>query len=162
MLNWLLRLEDIYRNTNNNPYGHLLDKYLEAGVYEMEIMEEFEEKNARYGDLLEKGKAAEEQSRIRMMERIERKEREEQERIDKNAAFVERIFAKKKEHEEAEADRLRKEREEAERLQKYLDGVQRLVDIREDVPKRVARTKAMLERNAQKRREHEEKMRWFE
>lgn len=70
MLNWLLRLEDIYRNTNNNPYGHLLDKYLEAGAYEMEIMEECEEKNARYGDLLERNaqKRREHEEKMRWFE----------------------------------------------------------------------------------------------
>lgn len=57
-------------NTNNNPYGHLLDKYLEAGAHEMEIMEECEEKNARYGELLERNaqKRREHEEKMRWFE----------------------------------------------------------------------------------------------
>lgn len=171
--------------TNNNKYGHLLDKYMHDTHVDYKTKQEREEETrSKYGNLLEnvkldysalelmvkidesgrerRRKEAEEEERAnrRRQERIEREKREHQERIDKNSAFVESIIAKK----EAEREAARKEAEEkrlkAEREQNFLNGIQRLIDFKDETAAMIARTNKMLQAEEEKRKAHEEKMAW--
>ena len=99
-------------NNNNNPYGHLLDKYLDGAHFDYRTDKQKEEEaKAKYGHLLDYAKPDYkiykdiigvddvcrrmrqqraddyEQANIRRQERIENERREQQERIDRNNAL---------------------------------------------------------------------------
>ena len=165
-----------------NRYGHLLGEYVDHAHADYATKQEREEEaRNRYGHLLDyakpdykihediirlndmcrkmsQQKAEEyEQANRRMHERIEREKREEQERISKNNVFVEFYLEKKKAEQEVAAQK----RREAEREQNMLDSIRKLVNIRDEMSEKVAKTNAMLERDKQRRKEHEEKMEWY-
>lgn len=163
-------------------YGHLLDKYVDNAHadYKTKQQREEEAKN-RYGHLLDYAKPDYkiyediigvddmcrrakqqreedyEQANIRRQERIEREKREEQEHIDQNNAFVNAFLEKKEaERKAAEEKRLAVERE-----QSFLNSIQRMIDIKDEMSEKIAKTNAMLQRDEQRRKEHEEKMEWY-
>lgn len=172
---------------NNNPYGHLLDKYLDSSHVDWRTREQREkEAKERYGGLLDKAKPdmriyenivaideacrqgryqREEECRqadIRMKERlervIEREKREAQECQERYDHFVNSMFAKK----EAERKAAEEKRREEEHKQNMLNSIQKIIDTREYMSAKIEETKAMLAYSEEKRKEHEEKMKWFD
>lgn len=170
-------------NKNSNPYGHLLDKYLDGTHfgYRTEKQKE-EEARERYGHLLDYAKPDYkiykdiigvddacrrmrqqrtddyEQANIRRKERIENERREQQESIDRNNAFVNSYLEKK----EAERKAAEEKRKEAEQEQKFLNSIQRMIDVKDEASEMVARTNAMLKINEERRKAYEEKMEWYD
>ncbi|GFI68287.1 hypothetical protein IMSAG249_00103 [Lachnospiraceae bacterium] len=163
-------------------YGHLLDKYVDNAHADYSTKQEREEEiRNRYGHLLNYAKPDHriyediimagdacrrmrqqradeyEQANIRRQERIENEKREQQERIDRNNAFV-NSYLEKKEGERKAAEEKRKE---AEREQKFLNSIQRMINAKEEASEMIARTNAMLKRNEENRKAHEEKMEWY-
>lgn len=164
-------------------YGDLLDKYVDNAHAEYSIKQEREEEaRNRYGYLLDYAKPDYkiykdiigvddacrrmrqqrtddyEQANIRRQERIKNEKKEQQERIDRNNAFV-NSYLEKKEAERKEAEEKRKE---AEREQKFLNSIQRMIDVKDEASEMVARTNTMLKINEERRKAHEEKMEWYE
>lgn len=96
------------RNTNNNPYGHLLDKYLEPERLDRETKRQREEEaQRRYGNLLDKAKP--DYSTLELMEkmeegRLERRKREEEERKISALRMQERAAAAKRREERHNAE----------------------------------------------------------
>lgn len=167
--------------TNKDKYGGLLDKYMDDKHVDYRIKMECEkEAKNKYGSLLEKAKPNDtilndilnvsnacrniqqkkaneyEQANIRRQERIEREKREQQERTDRNNAFVNSYLEKK----EAERKAAEKKRLEAEREQSFLNGIQRMINAKDEASEMIARTNAMLKRDEERRKAHEEKMEW--
>lgn len=164
-------------------YGNLLDKYLDNAHADYLTREEREEEaRKRYGNLLDKAKpdtkleddaarvedslarlrwerAKEyEEFESRRQERIERKKREEQERNARYNAFINDFIEKKKAEQKAEEER----RKRIETEQSFLNNVQRIIDIKTEMSEKIARTNRMLKYNEERRKEHEEQMKWFE
>ena len=98
-----------------------------------------------------------EQANIRRQERIESEKREQQERTDRNNAFVNSYLEKK----EAERKAAEEKRKEAEREQNFLNGIQRMINARDEASEMIVRTIAMLQRDEERRKAHEEKMEWY-
>lgn len=169
-------------NETQNKYGHLLDKYVDNAHADYQTKKEREEEaRSRYGHLLDYAKPnnkiyedilgiddecrrvrqqrAEdyERANIRRQERIEREKREQQERTDRNNAFVNSYLEKK----EAERKAAEKKRLEAEREQSFLNDIQRMINIKDEMSEKITRTNAMLKRDEERRRAHEEKMEWY-
>ena len=138
-------------NESQNKYEHLLDKYVDNAHAEYSIKQEREEEDRnRYGHLLDYAKPDYkiykdiigiddvcrrmrqqraddyEQANIRMQERIENERREQQERIDRNNAFVNSYLEKK----EAERKAAEEKRKEAEQEQKILNSIHRMSDVK--------------------------------
>ena len=141
-------------NTNNNPYRHLLDKYLDINFLDWETKQQRkEEAENKYGHLLDYAKP--DNSVLELMvkmedERIERQEQEtrdrelaqqrnqmrieverqrERQRMEANSSFVESVLAKKDAEMKAELDRKKQERMEAEEQQKIHDRINSLMKI---------------------------------
>lgn len=169
-------------NGSQNKYEHLLDKYVDDAHADYRTKQEREEEaRSRYGHLLDYAKPnnkiyedilgmddacrrvrqqrAEdyEQANIRRQERIEREKREQQERTDRNNAFVNSYLEKK----EAERKAAEEKRKEAEREQSFLNSIQRMINARDEASEMIARTNAMLKRDEERRKAHEEKMEWY-
>ena len=169
-------------NETQNKYRHLLDKYVDSTHADYHTRQEREEEaRSRYGHLLDYAKPnnkiyedilgmddacrrvrqqrAEdyEQANIRRQERIEREKREQQERTDRNNAFVNSYLEKK----EAERKAAEEKRKEAEREQNFLNGIQRMINARDEASEMIVRTNAMLQRDEERRKAHEEKMEWY-
>ena len=169
-------------NESQNKYEHLLDKYVDDAHADYHTRQEREEEaRSRYGHLLDYAKPnnkiyedilgmddacrrvrqqrAEdyEQANIRRQERIEREKREQQERTDRNNAFVNSYLEKK----EAERKAAEEKRKEAEREQSFLNSIQRMINARDEASEMIARTNAMLKRDEERRKAHEEKMEWY-
>ena len=94
-------------NNNNNPYGHLLDKYLDGTHFDYRTDKQKEEEaKAKYGHLLDYAKPDDSMwdnilDTYKSCERMNQHRREENER---NAArFRERIERKRREEEEHNA-----------------------------------------------------------
>ena len=141
-------------NTNNNKYGHLLDKYMDQNHidYETKLHREEEAKN-KYGHLLDyakpdystlelmakiddnrierhKQKAKEKElSDQRRQARIEEERRKEDKHNEKVRNYAESIIERKRAKIKADADKREKERKEAEEQQKIYDSVNRLLQI---------------------------------
>lgn len=169
-------------NETQNKYRHLLDKYVDSTHADYHTRQEREEEaRSRYGHLLDYAKPnnkiyedilgmddacrrvrqqrAEdyEQANIRRQERIESEKREQQERTDRNNAFVNSYLEKK----EAERKAAEEKRKEAEREQNFLNGIQRMINVRDEASEMIVRTNAMLQRDEERRKAHEEKMEWY-
>ncbi len=169
-------------NETQNKYRHLLDKYVDSTHADYHTRQEREEEaRSRYGHLLDYAKPnnkiyedilgmddacrrvrqqrAEdyEQANIRRQERIESEKREQQERTDRNNAFVNSYLEKK----EAERKAAEEKRKEAEREQNFLNGIQRMINARDEASEMIVRTNAMLQRDEERRKAHEEKMEWY-
>ena len=169
-------------NETQNKYRHLLDKYVDSTHADYHTRQEREEEaRSRYGHLLDYAKPnnkiyedilgmddacrrvrqqrAEdyEQANIRRQERIESEKREQQERTDRNNAFVNSYLEKK----EAERKASEEKRKEAEREQNFLNGIQRMINARDEASEMIVRTNAMLQRDEERRKAHEEKMEWY-
>ena len=141
-------------NINNNPYRHLLDKYLDTNFLDWETKQQRkEEAENKYGHLLDYAKP--DNSVLELMvkmedERIERQEQEtrdrelaqqrnqmrieverqrERQRMEANSSFVESVLAKKDAEMKAELDRKKQERMEAEEQQKIHDRINSLMKI---------------------------------
>lgn len=171
------------KNNNNNPYGHLLDKYLDSNHVDWRTREQREkEAKEKYGNLLDKAKPdmkiyedivavresfrqlrdqREEECRladIRRKERIECEKRKAQERQESQAQFVNSMLAKK----EAERRAAEEKRREEEHKQGMLDSIQKIIDARDCASAKIKQTNAMLAYHDEKQKEHEEKMKWFD
>ena len=169
-------------NELQNKYEHLLDNYVDGAHADYHTRQEREEEaRSRYGHLLDYAKPnnkiyedilgmddacrrvrqqrAEdyEQANIRRQERIESEKREQQERTDRNNAFVNSYLEKK----EAERKAAEEKRKEAEREQNFLNGIQRMINARDEASEMIVRTNAMLQRDEERRKAHEEKMEWY-
>ena len=169
-------------NELQNKYGHLLGNYADGTYADYKTKQEREEEaRNRYGHLLDYAKPnnkiyediikvddmcrsvrkqraeANKQADIRMQERIEREKREQQERTDRNNAFV-NSYLEKKEAERKAAEEMRKE---AEREQGFLNSIQRMINARDEASEMISRTNAMLQRDEERRKAHEEKMEWY-
>ena len=169
-------------NETQNKYGHLLDKYVDGAHADYQTKQEREEEaRSIYGHLLDYAKPnnkiyedilgmddacrrvrqqraeANIQANIRRQERIEREKREQQERTDRNNAFVNSYLEKK----EAERKAAEEKRKEAEREQSFLNSIQRMINARDEASEMIARTNAMLKRDEERRKAHEEKMEWY-
>lgn len=141
-------------NTNKNPYGHLLDKYLDEAHLDWQTKQQREkEAKEKYGNLLDYAKP--DNSTLELMakmedDRIERrkqeaKEREvdkqcrqmrieveklkEQERIDNYKNTINSIMARKEAKIKAEMEKKEKERMEAEKQQEIYDRIDSLMKI---------------------------------
>lgn len=169
-------------NETQNKYEHLLDNYVDGAHADYHTRQEREEEaRSRYGHLLDYAKPnnkiyedilgmddacrrvrqqrAEdyEQANIRRQERIEREKREQQERTDRNNAFMNSYLEKK----EAERKAAEEKRKEAEREQSFLNSIQRMINARDETSEMISRTNAMLQRDEERRKAHEEKMEWY-
>lgn len=169
-------------NELQNKYEHLLDNYVDGAHADYHTRQEREEEaRSRYGHLLDYAKPnnkiyedilgmddacrrvrqqrAEdyEQANIRRQERIESEKREQQERTDRNNAFVNSYLEKK----EAERKAAEEKRKEAEREQSFLNSIQRMINARDEASEMIARTNEKLKRDEERRKAHEEKMEWY-
>lgn len=169
-------------NESQNKYEHLLDKYVDDAHADYHTRQEREEEaRSKYGHLLDYAKPnhkiyediiklddmcrsvrqqrAEdyEQANIRRQEHIEREKREQQERTDRNNAFVNSYLEKK----EAERKAAEEKRKEAEREQSFLNSIQRMINARDEASEMIARTNEKLKRDEERRKAHEEKMEWY-
>ena len=168
-------------NKTKEPYGDLLDKYLDSDhvIYEIRQQRK-EEAQKKYGNLLDYAKPGNtiyedmvkvddmcrrhrqqrakeyEQANIRRQEKIEQDRREKQERIDRHNKFVNGYLERKK----AEQEAAEKKSKEVERECAMFDNIQKIINIRDDISKKIAHTTAMLKADEEKRREHEAKMEW--
>lgn len=173
-------------NKNNNPYGHLLDKYLDNVHLDYRTEKQKKEKErARYGNLLDNAKPdnsiwdnvlgvyqscermsqrrkeESEQNTARFKERIERKRQEEEEHIAGVRGYVESVMAKKREKEEAKKRAEEERRKEAEGTQRTLDRIQWMIDMGDFVEKATKETKAMLVYQKEKDEKHKKEMEWY-
>ena len=141
-------------NTNNNPYGHLLDKYLDAEhlAWETKKQREKEAEN-KYGHLLDYAKpdnstlelmAKIEDNRIerrkqeakkkelsdqRRQERLENERRKEEEHNAHVREYAESFIKNKQEHIKAAQEAEEQARKEAERRQEIYDRIDNLMKI---------------------------------
>ena len=123
---------------NENPYGHLLDKYLDSNHVDWETRQEREEEaKRRYGHLI--GFAKPDNSTLELMAKMEddrierRKQMEEERKLDEHNAMVrgyaESIMARKEAKVKA-AEMEQKEKREAEEMQQRMyDNISGLVRI---------------------------------
>lgn len=174
-------------NNNKNPYGHLLDKYLDGTHfgYRTEKQKE-EEARERYGHLLDyakpdnsaldnmlnvykscermnqRRKEESEQNAARSRERFERERREKEEHNAKVTAYAQSLMKRKREEEEAKAKAEAERRKEAEEQQKLLDSVRWMVDMGDHVEKVTKETEAMLAYQKERDEKHRKKMEWYE
>ena len=156
--------------TNKDKYGGLLDKYMDDKHVDYRIKMECEkEAKNKYGSLLEKAKPNDTilndilnvSNACRNIQQKKANEYEQanirrQERTDRNNAFVNSYLEKK----EAERKAAEKKRLEAEREQSFLNGIQRMINAKDEASEMIARTNAMLKRDEERRKAHEEKMEW--
>ena len=61
----------------------------------------------------------------------------------------------------AEKEGMWKLREKAEREQGFLDSIQRMINARDEASEMISKTNAMLQRDEERRKAHEEKMEWY-
>ena len=141
-------------NTNNNPYGHLLDKYLDAEHLDWETKKQREkEAKNKYGHLLdyakpnnsvlelmakmedgfiEQRKRREEEERLVAIRRQERLENERQKEEEHNARvreYGESFIKNKQERIKAAQEAEEQARKEAERQQAIYDRIDGLMKI---------------------------------
>lgn len=175
------------KNNNNNPYGHLLDKYLDDAHFDYRTEEQKkEEEKARYGNLLDnvkpdysiwdsmlsvyegcdkmnqRRKEEGEMFFANLKERIEREKREEEEHIAEVRGYAESVMGKKREKEEAKARAEAERRKEAEETQKTLDRIRWMTDMSDFVEKATKETKTMLAYQRGKDEKHKKEMEWYE
>ena len=62
---------------------------------------------------------------------------------------------------EAERKAAEEKREKAEREQGFLDSIQRMINARDEASEMISKTNAMLQRDEERRKAHEEKMEWY-
>lgn len=158
-------------NETQNKYRHLLDKYVDSTHADYHTRQEREEEaRSRYGHLLDYAKPnnkiyedilgmddACRRVRQQRAEDYERANIRRQERTDRNNAFVNSYLEKK----EAERKAAEEKRKEAEREQNFLNGIQRMINARDEASEMIVRTNAMLQRDEERRKAHEEKMEWY-
>lgn len=174
-------------NNNKNPYGHLLDKYLDGTHFDYRTEKQKEEEaRAKYGHLLDYAKPdnsaldnmlnvykscekmnqrrreESERNAARFRERIERERREEEEHIAEVRGYAESIMAKKREEQEAKARAEAQRRKEAEKTQKTLDRIQWMTDMSDFVDNATKETAAMLAYQKEKDEKHKKEMEWYE
>lgn len=174
-------------NNNKNPYGHLLDKYLDGTHFDYRTdAQREEEARERYGHLLDYAKPdnsiwdnildvyescdrmnqrrreESERDAARLKERIERERREEEEHNAKVAAYAESLIKRKREEEEAKMKAEAERRKEAEEQQELLDRVRWMVDMGDHVEKVKKETEVMLAYQKEKDEKHRKKMEWYE
>ena len=167
---------------NTNKYGDLLDKYMDNAHGDYRTKQEREEEaRGRYGNLLDHAKPdnkiyedmiavdnvcgnirrqrEDEYERVNLyrQERIEREKKEYEERVVRNDAFVNDFLQKKEAERKAEDEK----RKAAERGQNMYTSLQRAIDSREEASAMVARTNAMLAKDKERRKAHEDKMEWY-
>lgn len=170
-------------------YGHLLDKYINAGHYsDLRFHRETEKDtgNGRYGNLLDNvsnplQKMYDSMVRIQDMASDERKRKAEQKEyskhISRKRALVARDMEKRYRDEingiaegfiqrknariEAEAARKEAVRKEEQRKQNELDRVQRMIDRRDELEGIKAQTRAILEHDRKREEEHNRQMEWY-
>ena len=141
-------------NTNNNPYGHLLDKYLDASHVDFETRQQRkEEARKKYGHLLdyakpnnsvleriskmedgfiEQRKRREEEERLAVLKRQERLENERRKEEEHNAhvrEYGESFIKNKQERIKAAQEAKEQARKEAERQQAIYDRIDNLMKI---------------------------------
>ncbi len=174
-------------NKNSNPYGHLLDKYLDGTHFDYRTDKQKEEEaKERYGHLLDyakpdnsiwdhmlsvhescermnqRRKEENEQNATRFRERIERERQEKEEHDAKVAAYAESLLKRKMEEEEAKVKAEAERRKEAEEQQKVLDRVRWMVDMGDHVEKVKKETESMLAYQKEKDEKHRKKMEWYD
>ena len=139
--------------TNNNKYGHLLDKYMDSNHVDYETKQQREEAKNKYGHFLDYAKpdystlelmAEIENNRIerrkqetkekelsdqRRQARIEEEIRKEDEHNEKVRNYAESIIERKQAKIKADADKKEKERKEAEKQKDIYDRIDRLMQI---------------------------------
>lgn len=141
-------------NTTKNPYGHLLDKYLDSNHVDWETRQQREkEAKSRYGhflnyakpdnstlelmakmedDRIERQKQMEEERKLdalRRQEQIEAVKRREDEHNARVKGFAESIMARKEEKVKATERAEQEKREAEERQQRMYDNISGLVNI---------------------------------
>lgn len=172
---------------NNNPYGHLLDRYLDSIRVDWVNREEREkEAKEKYGNLLEYAKPdlsiyqymvdideasrrerkreEEEQSRAynSRQELIECEKRKNKEHQENLSHFVNSILMKAESEREVERKAAEEKRRKEEREQSSLNAIRRIIDISDEISATIEQTEKMLKYDDEKRRAHEEQMKWFE
>ena len=140
--------------TNNNKYGHLLDKYMDDKHVNYEEKQQREEETKdKYGHLLDYAKPdystlefmakigdnrierrkqeAKEKELLdqRRQARIEEEIRKEDEHNEKVRNYAESIIERKQAKIKADADKKEKERKEAEKQQEIYDRIDRLMQV---------------------------------
>lgn len=167
-------------------YGDLLDRYAEGEKADYKTEEQRrEETRNRYGDMLDHAEPypiydrliegedmfrllrqerqeEQEKAKIRWQERLERDKREEQEHIARNEAIVASYLEKQEAERRAAKLSMEKEQQKAEQRESVINSIRRMTEIGSDMAKEIEDTRAMLERDAQDRKAHEEKMKWYE
>lgn len=136
-----------------NRYGHLVD-YMKP---DSKIYDDILRLENMCSNVRRQRADAYERENIQRQERIKREKEEEQEHIRKNNAFVESFLEKKK----AERKAAEEKRREAEREQDMVHSLQRVINARDEMLEKIARTNTMLQTDKEKRKAHEEKMQWY-
>lgn len=172
-----------------NRYGHLLNKYINAGHYPDLKFHMDSEKNPgheRYGNLLDNvsnplQKMYDSMIRIQDMASDEAKRKAEQEEYSKLVTkgralvardkekryraeidgIVEGIMERKNARIEAEVAKEAAVRKEEQRKQNELDRMQQMIDRRDELAGIKAQTKAILEHDRKREEEHNRQMEWF-
>ena len=167
----------------NKRYGNLFDGILDKTQMEYRTQQELErEAQSRYGHLTDYMKSdntiydnmmgivntcrhekqrreeAKIQADIWMKERAEQEQREKQEHIDKNDAFVNYLVGKDIAEKKARMEAEEQKRREAKAKQDVSDSLRKMRDISGEIPKKIEQTRVMIDRDEQRRKEHEEKM----
>lgn len=139
---------------NNNPYGHLLDKYMDSDHVDYETKQKREEESKnRYGHLLDYAKpdystlelmSKIEDNRIerqkqeaketelanqRRQVRIEEERRKEEEHNAKVRGYAESVIERKQAQIKADVEKREQERKEAEKQQGIYDRIDSLMQI---------------------------------
>ena len=174
------------RDERNKRYGNLLDGIQDRPQAGYRTQQEVEKETlSRYGNLMDcKGtdnalydnlmeienasrrvrRQREEASRladIRRQVNSERAKREEQEDIDNRNAFLDSLIEKNEAEKKARTEAEEQKRIQAEKKQNVLDSLRRMKDIEDRTSEMLSQTDAMLKRDAQRTKEHEEQMEWY-
>lgn len=145
------------REETRNRYGELLDHTEPYPIYDRLI-----EGEEMFRRLRQERQEEQDKAKIRWQERLERDKREEQEHIAKNEAIVNAYLEKQEAERRAAKLSMEKERQKAEHEESVINSIRRMTEIGSDMAKEIEETRAMLERDAQDRKAHEEKMKWYE
>lgn len=170
----------------NKRYGNLFDGILDKPQIGYKTQREMkEETQSRYGHLLDgdgngaalydnmmeierscrrerqRREEACEQANIRMQERIARERREEWERNHAKEAFMNSIIEKDQAEKEARREAEEQRHIEVEKKQNVLNSLRRMGDVADKASEMANQGRTMLQREEQRRKEHDKQMEWY-
>lgn len=170
----------------NKRYGNLFDGILDKPPARYKTQQELkQETQNRYGYLFDRVRTddalyddmmgienscrrmrqereeANKQADIQMKERIEREKREEKRRNDEKNAFVNSLIGRSEAEKRGRREAEEKRRLEAEKKQNVIGSLRIMRDIADQASEKAGRTREMLTRDEQRRKEHDEQMEWY-